>query len=171
MARYLTIFSVAFCALSLMGCSSGMNGFSNGSPQLVASPDNVSSMLADAAERASKALETLAAVEYSRTPTVDIAPVNNAPTELRRAITVNWIGPAETITKTLADRAGYSFMAIGNTPPVPIVVAIDATNTPIIDVLRDVGLQLGTRGDVRVDSSQKIVEIHYPPNTGVGRAF
>jgi defect-in-organelle-trafficking protein DotD len=157
------------CFPLLSACSSYQNGFSNDSPQLVATPDDVSVMLADAADRASQALETLAAVEYSRSPGVAVAPVAaNAPVELQRAITINWVGPVEPITKTLADRASYKFMTIGSPPPVPVVVSIDAENRPVIDVLRDIGLQLGMRGDVRVDSQKKLVEIHYSPNTGVG---
>jgi defect-in-organelle-trafficking protein DotD len=124
-------------------------------------------MLASAADRSANALETLAAVENTRTPHAAAAPVANAPPELRRAITVNWIGPVEPITKKLAERSGYSFQTIGNAPPVPVVVSIDVENRPVIDLLRDIGLQLGNRGDVKVNSDQKIVEIHYPPNTGV----
>lgn len=167
MARFKYLITALIGSALLAGCgSTKKDGFSNGAPQLVAPPDNVSAMLADAADRASNALETLAAVEYARTPTQQIAPVSNAPVELRRAITVNWIGPVETITKKMADRAGYSFRAMGARPPVPIVVSVDAQNMPVIDVLRDIGLQLGAQADVRVDSGQKSVEVHYAPNGG-----
>ncbi|MCB1532118.1 MAG: DotD/TraH family lipoprotein [Alphaproteobacteria bacterium] len=170
MARFLSLLIASMCILLTSACTTGKD-FSDASPQLVAAPDNVSAMLADAADRASKALETLAAVEYSKTPTSSISPVSNAPIELRRAVTVNWIGPVETITKTLADRAGYNFLVIGTAPPVPVVISVDAENLPVIDVLRDVGLQLGGRGDIKVDSAQRVVEIYYPPTTGVGRQY
>lgn len=137
-------------------------------PQIAAQPDKVSAMLADAADRASVALETLAAVEQSRSPGVAVGPIENAPPELRRAVTVNWVGPVEPVTKTMADRAGYMFQVIGNPPPVAIVVSIDVENKPVIDVLRSIGLQLGVRGDIKVDGSRRLVEIHYAPNTGVG---
>ena len=169
MIRNLSILSVCASFILLVGCETADSDFSNRHPQLVAAPDSVSAMLADAADRASKALETLAAVEYSRAPDVAVAPIGNAPFELRRAITVNWVGPVEPITKTLADRAGYNFLVLGAAPPVPIVVSLDIENMPIIDVLRDIGLQLGVRGDVKVDGARRSVEIHYPPNTGVGR--
>ena len=171
MIRLSSVLSLLISVAVLGGCSAVNKGFSDGAPQLVAAPDSVSAMLADAADRAAQSMETLAAVEYSRTPTTTVAPVNDAPPELRRAVTVNWIGPVETIAKTLADRASYNFLVIGNPTPLPIVVSIDAENMPVIDVMRDVGLQLGVRGNVKVDSSRKIVEIHYPPNTGVGREF
>ncbi len=159
--------NLCLCAsmLFLVGCETARS-FSNFSPQLVAEPDSVSAMLADAASRASSALETLAAVEHARGPAIAAAPIGDAPVELRRAITVNWVGPAEQITKTLADRASYNFITVGTKPVVPVIVSIDVENKPVIEVLRDVGVQLGVRADVRVDANARIVEIHYAPNTG-----
>lgn len=153
--------------LFLGGCETTVQSFSGDSPQLVAAPDSVSAMLADAADRAASSLETLAAVEYARTPGVAVSTIGEAPPELRRSITVNWVGPVEPITKTLADRAGYNFMTIGNTPPVPVVVSLDVENRPVIDVMRDIGLQLGMRADVKVDAERRVVEIHYAPNSGI----
>ncbi len=170
MARVLFCIPLA-CGLFLVSACSAPTGpedFSNAHPQLVAQPDSVSAMLAEAADRAANSLQTLAAVEHARTPKATAGPVGDAPLELRRAITVNWVGPVETITRTLADRAGYNFMAVGNAPPVPVVVSLDIENKPVIEVLRDIGLQLGMRGDIRVDGPGGIVELHYPPNTGLG---
>lgn len=164
MTRFLSVLPI-ISLLLLGGCES--NTFSNASPQVATAPDSVSVMLADAADRASNALETLASVEYARSPGVAVGPVGSPPVELRRAITVNWVGPAEPIVKTLADRAGYNFLIIGSQPPVPIVVSIDVENKPVIDVLRDVGLQLGMRANLKVDAQRHIVEIHYAPNTGI----
>lgn len=167
MARLLNIVCTGFLALSLMACSSSQPIRSD-HPNLVASPDKVSMMLADAADRASVALETLAAVEQARSPEVSVSPIEHAPTELRRAITVNWVGPVEPIAQKLANRAGYAFQTIGTQPPVPLVVSVNVENMPVIDVLRSVGLQLGVRGDIRVDGRRRMVEVHYSPNTGVG---
>ena len=166
MARSVLVLSL-LCAATLCACNN-IEKFSNDHPQMVAAPDSVSAMLANAADKASNALQTLAAVEASRTPAPEVGPVGDAPAELRRAITVNWVGPVEPITKTLSDRAGYKFQTIGTAPPTPLVVSLDIENRPVIDVLRDIGLQMGVRGDIRVDGSRKLIEIHYPPNTGVG---
>lgn len=164
MTRPFLNFCLCMSAIVLIGCETAKS-FSNSTPQLVAEPDTVSAMLADAATRASNALETLAAVEHGRGPAITSAPIGDAPANLRRAITVNWVGPAEQITKILADRASYNFVIVGVKPAVPIVVSIDAENKPVIEVLRDVGLQLGLRADIRVDANQELVEIHYAPNT------
>lgn len=168
MIRFLSLFTcLCFGGLALNACGS-TESFSDKRPQLVAEPDAVSAMLADAADRASNALQTLAAVEHHRTPGVAVNPVGDAPAELRRAITVNWVGPVEPITQTLANRAGYEFISVGRPPSIPIVVSLDVENKPVIEVLRDIGLQLGLRADVRVDGNARAVEIHYPPAGGIG---
>lgn len=138
-------------------------------PQVVTSPDRVSLMLAEAADKASNALETLAAVEQSKSPGVSVQPINNAPSELMRAMTITWLGPTEGLLKRIADRAGYTYLTIGDEPPLPLTVNIDAENMPVIDILRDIGLQLGARADVKVDGNRKMVELHYVPVTGLGR--
>lgn len=163
----LTVASIA-ALLALSACTPGSALDRNFNPQIVAAPDKASMLLAEAADRASVALETLAAVEQSRSPGIAVAPITDAPPELRRAMTVNWVGPVEPIGKTLADRAGYGFVTVGDAPPVPIVVSIDVENRPVVDILRSLGLQLGQRADVKVDGERKLVEIHYAPVTGVG---
>lgn len=167
MKRLINIVLPVLLAGFMAACSQNKATRSD-NPQLVASPDKVSLMLANAADRASIALETLAAVEQSRSPGVAVGPIVGAPSELMRAITVNWVGPVEPIAQKLADRAGYMFQPIGTPPPVPIVVSIDVENQPVIDVFRSLGLQLGTRADIKVDGNRKMVEVHYAPNTGLG---
>ncbi|MCB9988534.1 MAG: DotD/TraH family lipoprotein [Rhodospirillales bacterium] len=165
MIRYMQLLSLVSAVVFVTACTPWKKVEP---PQLVASPDKVSMMLAEAADRTSVALETLAAVEQARSPGISAPPAEDVPVELRRAITVNWVGPVEPISKTLSDRAGYTFQVLGNPPPVAVIVSVDVENKPIIDVLRSIGLQLGMRADVRVDASRKTVELHYAPNTGVG---
>ena len=154
--------------LHVQGCGRTGALFSDGSPQRVAAPDPVSAMLADAADRAAGSLEKLAAVEYARSPGVAVGPVGDAPVQLRRAMTISWTGPVEPLAETLANRASYNFIVVGSAPPVPIVVNIEARNQPVIEILRDLGLQMGLRADIRVDANRHSVEVHYPPAGGVG---
>lgn len=159
-------------ALSLVsGCSGKLTKRERNirDPQVVTSPDKVSLMLAQAADKASNALEELAAIEQSRSPAVAVQPIHNAPPELMRAMTITWMGPVEPLLKKLADRASYTFISVGDRPPIPLTVSIDAQNTPVIDIMRDAGLQLGVRADVKIDSTRRMVEVHYAPVTGVGR--
>lgn len=140
-----------------------------GNPQLVASPDKASMMLAQAADKASTALETLAAIEQKRTPAASVAPIQNVPEQLRRGMTVSWVGPVEPITRTLANHSDYRFITLGDKPPVPIVVNLESENARVIDLLRNIGLQLGSRADIKVDGNRKVVELQYAPvKSGAG---
>lgn len=161
-------------SLSLIVMAFGLSGCETGypirvkDPQLVSQPDKVSMMLAQAADKASNALEALAAVEQKRTPAGQVPAIVGAPPELMRAITINWVGPVDQIVKTLADKSTYRYVVLGSVPPVPITVNVDVTNKPIIEVLRSIGLQLGARADVYVDSAEQIVALTYAPVTGRG---
>lgn len=135
-------------------------------PQLVVTPNRTDALLADAADRATKALETLASIEKSKNPGAGDAALPNAPTELRRTVTLTWNGPIEPVAKLLADRATYSFTATGNPPPTQIMVNIDVKAEPLVNVLRSIGLQMGERGTLRVDPNQRVIEISYAP-TGI----
>lgn len=159
--------SLTVMALSLTACAPGYP-IRVKDPQLVAQPDKVSMMLAQAADKASNALEALAAVEQKRTPAAAVPAIVGAPTELNRAITISWVGPVDQITKVLSDKAGYRFVTLGSVPQTPVVVNVNVTNTPLIEVLRSVGYQLGARADVYVDSAEKMVALTYAPVTGRG---
>jgi defect-in-organelle-trafficking protein DotD len=131
--------------------------------QLVAEPDPVSLRLAQAVDRASAALQTLAAVEQARNPGESIQAAPYAPQELRRTVTVDWTGPVEPITRSLADRAGYQMQVNGDAPPTPVVVSVRASEKSVVEVLRDVGLQAGQRADISVDPERRLVELNYAP--------
>lgn len=163
--KHFQIFSL-MSALMLTACEAP-SIIRNDAPQVVASPDRVSLMLAEAADKASTALETLAAIEQYKAPDMVNNAPSNVPSELNRAVTIDWLGPVEQISKTLADQSGYRFVVLGDIPPVPVVVDIDVENRPIIEVMRNIGLQLGRRADLRLDSNRRVVEIYYAPVSGM----
>lgn len=148
--------------LSMAGCAQ----LASPDRQLVAEPDPIALRLAAAVDKASTALDTLASVEQARNPGAIIEMAPSAPQELRRNMSVEWVGPIETITQRVAERAGYKFQVSGDRPPAPVVVNITATEKTVIDILRDIGLQAGSRADVVVNAEQKIVEVSYAPVTG-----
>lgn len=127
-------------------------------------PDVVSLRIAQAAEKASKALNTISGIEQHRAPQLP-APVDysTAPAELRELITVKWTGPIDQMLDSLARRAGMRFNRVGPQHPSPVIVSVDVYQKPLIEVLHDVGLQAGRRADVSVDSASSLVEIRYSP--------
>ncbi len=127
-------------------------------------PDLVSLRLAQAAEKAASALDTIAGIEQYRTP--DFTPdsdYSDAPTSLMQTITVKWAGPVEQMLDTLAARAGMKFEKKGNRPGVPLMVNVNVYQKPMIEVLRDLGLQIGRRADITVNSTLGVIEISYAP--------
>lgn len=134
--------------------------------QLVAEPDPVALRLAAAVDKASSALQTLASVEQARNPGISVQAAPDAPRELRRTISIDWVGPIEPLTRTLADRAGYKVQVNGDKPPVPVVVSVTAREKSVVEVLRDLGLQAGLRADIVVDTERRIVELNYAPVSG-----
>ena len=74
---------ISLTGLALSGCTP--QAFKTQNAQLVAAPDRVSSLLADAADRAANSLQTLAAIEQAKAPPVNMARLENAPVELRRS--------------------------------------------------------------------------------------
>jgi len=129
--------------------------------QIVASPDPVALRLANAVDKASTALKTLATIEQARNPNLQIDSVSDAPQELRRVISIDWTGPVEPITRTVAEKAGYSLRVNGNKPSVPIIISVSSREKQVIEMLRDIGLQAGRRADIVVDVENKVVELDY----------
>jgi defect-in-organelle-trafficking protein DotD len=161
--RLPSLLAVVLLAPALLaGCS--RFPWETGSPHpVVATPDSVEVKLADAADKAAAALQSLSAVEQVRTP-APIAPVTPEPTDgLENRMSVDWTGPVEPLLSRLAARAGYTFRQLGWAPAVPLVVQVDTKNRPIYETLRDVGLQIGSRGSLVVDADRQTVELNYGP--------
>jgi defect-in-organelle-trafficking protein DotD len=161
MNRHYFILCVAVLLCALTACTQ-----MKVDQQLVAEPDPVALRLASAVDRASTALQTLASVEQARNPGVPLQVPSDVPQELRRTISVDWVGPVEPLMRRLADRAGYQMQINGDKPSVPIVVSVQAQEKSVVEVLRDVGLQAGRRADVAVDPDRRIVELNYAPLSG-----
>lgn len=127
-------------------------------------PDLVGLRLAQAAEKAAGALDEISGIEQQRAPALP-PPVDyaSAPPALSQVITVKWAGPVEQMLETLAARAGMKFETKGNRPGVPLMVNVNVYQKPMIEVLHDMGLQVGRRADITVNSSLGVIEIRYAP--------
>lgn len=152
---------LSLTALALLaGCE-----HNNGSTPVAAEPDIVTVKLAQAADKASQALDSIAGIEQQRHPnTQPIEDYSNAPANLMQPVSIRWSGPIDQVARNLAERAGMRFHIKGNEPPVPLTVNVDAYQKPILHVLRDLGLQAGHRADLAVDPASGVVELRYAPS-------
>ena len=145
-------------ALALAGCSS----FGSSMP-VATEPDLVGTRIAQAAEKASRALDAMSGIEQQRTPPAPVSDYSSAPPNMMQPITIKWTGPIEQITQTLASRAGLQYRMSGQPPAAPLTVVVDVYQKPLLEVLRSVGLQAGQRADVNLDAQAGVVEIRYAP--------
>ena len=137
--------ALAIASVALAGCAQ---------PQIkpvATEPDIVSERIASATEKASRALDSISGIEQMRTPLPVEQSYADAPATMQQVITVKWTGPIEQIVQTLAGRAGLSFRTKGRAPGVPITVAVDVYQQPLVQVLQNIGLQAGRRADLAVD--------------------
>jgi defect-in-organelle-trafficking protein DotD len=130
---------------------------------VVATPDSVAVKLADAADKAANALQSLSQVEQVRTPVPSAPPMPEATDGLQNKMSVDWTGPVEPLLSRLAARAGYTYKQMGWVPAIPMTVKVDVKNRPIYETLRDIGLQIGSRGSLLVDSNRQAIELNYGP--------
>lgn len=149
--------------LVLSACAEGYNVVTPSVTPVATEPDLVSTRIATAAEKASQALGTIAGIEQYKNPAPPVEDYSSAPANLTQPVTIKWTGPVDQIVRTLASRAGMEFRVKGKHPPVPISVTVDVYQQPLIGVLRDIGLQSGSRADLAVDSRGSVVEISYAP--------
>jgi defect-in-organelle-trafficking protein DotD len=161
MNKKLSVLSAIFVSCMLSSCAAYKVD-----QQLVAEPDPVALRLAAAVDKASSALQTLASVEQARNPSVTVQTAPYATRELRRTVSVEWVGPIEPLMQKLTDRAGYKMLVNGDKPPVPVVISVQSVEKSVVEVLRDVGLQAGQRADVIVDPERRVVELNYAPIAG-----
>ena len=132
-----------------------------------AAPDPAETRLVEAALRAEAALTALARVRTGQAPQPAPPLPDRVPPELLRAVTLDWIGPLETLAGALAERAGYRFVTAGPAPVRPVIVRIGADGRALIDVLRDAGLQAGGAGALTVDAARRTVRLDWtPPGEG-----
>ena len=136
-------------------------------------PDPAGIRLAAAAERAQEALTALAMMRAAEMPPRNSgmpaeAPGSSpgpgsspVPAELRRAVTIDWIGPVETLAEALARRAEYRFVMAGAPSVRPVMVSVTARDVPLIEVLRDLGLQTGNAATLVVDANGRTVRLDW----------
>jgi defect in organelle trafficking protein DotD len=148
------IFILLFAVL-ISGCSS--------STQEVAyiKNDNVSVQLTIAAQKASNAILELAEVEKVRTPTTAAPIIEDAPRLLRQPMSIKWNGPIGPMAEKIAERAMYGFAEFGNGSTIPVLVQVDAVETPLVDILKNIGLQAGARANIIIDVENRNIEVHY----------
>ncbi len=156
--RFRGLFAPVVVALTLGACQM--------QPAPPPRDDPAAAKLAAAALTASNALKTLSEIENRQHPDMS-APspdLQLVPAELRQPVRMTYIGPLDNLVAKLANIAGYAFVATGPRGSVPIIVHIESQDQPLVDVLRDAGLQAGSRATIEPNLPRHEVELRYVAN-------
>lgn len=152
-------FSVLAIASMLMTACSTTNSTIDNTSSV---PDEAAIKLAETATSISQSLTDLKGIEKASAP-----PVNNKrlpyPTsyDMDQVASVDWSGPIEPLLQRIASVSGYKLRTIGRKPSIPVLVTIDARNTPIGYIIRDANFQAGTKATINVYPAVKIIELRY----------
>jgi len=125
--------------------------------------------LAEASERAQEALSRLAEARSRDLPASVAIPRHVVP-ELQRNVTLDLLGPLETVAERLADEAGYDFVVFGAKPPAPVMVEVNAKDEPLIFVLNDAGMQAGETALLTADAQRMLVSLDWLDGGAAPRA-
>lgn len=84
------------------------------------------------------------------------------PPGMDRAVTLTWNGPAPTAAEIVSETAGYAFEVQGRKPAETPIVHLRAEGERAIDVIREIGAQLGKRATMQVMyDGQRVVRLRY----------
>ncbi|MCW5589616.1 MAG: type IVB secretion system lipoprotein DotD [Legionellales bacterium] len=156
----MTIGKLCLCmafVLNIAGCASVP-------PPPQQGTDPAAIKLAEAASNVSHSLVDLAAIEQAANPQARLKPPPNPSSYGMGDLTsIDWSGPIGPLVARIARATNYRLQILGTEPAIPIVVTIAAENTPLGDILSDAGYQAGSRADIAVFPSRRIIQLRYTP--------
>jgi len=141
---------------------SGCAGFTKQPIQQQHEEDASAIQLTEAAVSVSQSLSELAAIEKTATPASKLNNLTDPSTNnLPGAVSVDWSGPVEPLLTKLGAMSGYRVRLLGVKPAIPVIITLNAKETPLAHLLRDIDYQCGHRAKLLVYPSQKIIELRY----------
>lgn len=164
--KSLAIFTLLLLG-TLAGCAAPNAERAEGSNEMFApivprTTDPVVDGLVTDAEEIRNLLRELTHLERSRqlVPQISKDPAAglNSEDPLAQRVTIEWRGEASLVLKRVADVAGWRFARVGSAP-FSAEVRVKAVQTPLINVLEDVGMQLGNQADIVINKSSKTIEL------------
>jgi defect in organelle trafficking protein DotD len=123
--------------------------------------DPATVQLAEAASSISQSLTRLSAVQQANTPAPCVCLPITCDCEMSNLVSVDWAGPIGPLIDRIGLMSHYRVRKLGNPPAIPVVVSINAHNTPLGEILRDAAFQAGTRAHVIVYSDSRVIELRY----------
>lgn len=118
--------------------------------------------LAEAAVSVSNSLGKLAEIQQAVHPQAKLPePPNAARIGMADLASVDWTGPIEPLVRRVASASHYKVRVLGTAPAIPIIVSITAKDTPLADILRDIGFQAEQQATLMLYPSSHVIELRY----------
>lgn len=118
--------------------------------------------LAEAAVSVSTSLSKLAEIQQAVHPQARLPePPNAAKIGMADLASVDWTGPIEPLVRKIASASHYKLRVLGHAPAIPIIVSVTAKDTPLADILRDLGFQAEQQAGLVLYPSSRVIELRY----------
>jgi defect-in-organelle-trafficking protein DotD len=124
--------------------------------------DDASIKLAEAASSVSDSMMEMAKVEKVITPpdkdnTLTIPKAYN----LQARASVDWSGPIEELTASIARAGHFRFRVLGKTPSLPVLISLNVKDESLAEILRNIDYQAGTKAYLHVYPNSQVIELRY----------
>ncbi|WP_203368669.1 DotD/TraH family lipoprotein [Cysteiniphilum marinum] len=83
------------------------------------------------------------------------------PKALSKRKSFQYVGTVQDSIKGIADLAGFDFYVVGNPPSSPVMVSIKSDNDMLIDTLRDINAQTGSKADISILPDSKLITLTF----------
>ncbi len=157
-------------ALLLGGCSSDDSESGGAKDPLLSSivikapiskPDNDAVyQLTEATKSVSASIAKLAEIQRAQHPDYYKTPHNVVKAPVSATVSMNYIGPIEPLLRKLAKSSHLKYGKLGKQNGSPIIVSIDAKNSSLADVVKDIAYQAQNHAVVEVTKSG-VLQIRY----------
>lgn len=146
------------CCIFLSACTLS----SPNKPPIVSENHSTYVAIGESASTVSQTLIQLGAIEQAAYPPQSVSePPDPATYGMGIPASIDWEGPVGPITKQIANATSYTLRVLGSEPSIPVIVSINKKNTPIGEILRDIGYQCKNRASIVVFPSSRTIELRY----------
>jgi len=130
--------------------------------QDITAHEDASLLLAESAANTTKAFQRLALIKRAVHPHAKLPPMPD-PVSIGMSgkASIDWAGPIEPLLQKLAKASHYNVRVIGRRPPIPIIISVNAKNTSLADILRDVSFQANQQATIMLYPHKRLMELRY----------
>jgi hypothetical protein len=159
---------VLLSTLALSGCGSlqlkvpflGEDEVIQEEPKGPSEMDFVLQEIRDSAKQIQASVDQMSSIKQAD---IKMSSVTKRPThpDLNKRLDVSWPGAADDLVKVIANKIHWSFDIVGDTPSNRPEVYIHAENEKVYDILKQIGLQVGSQTGVIIDPKHRRIVVSY----------